>query len=182
MPLCCLQVLSKSIYFPFPNCTDVQAQTLPVILKGGDTLAQAKTGTGKTLAFMLPTIQNLLANPVRKGQIGALIISPTRELAAQIATATEPCIANLNMKVQIATGGTNQNSEAKRLMGGQCQILVATPGRLLDHLQNGGLRECMQDLKTLVLDEADRLLDSGFKRDIEAVIRYEWSLCNQCIC
>ena len=164
--------LSPLITFPFEYCTDVQAQTLPVILRKGDVLAQAKTGTGKTLAFLLPSIQNLIASPPASGQISALIMSPTRELAAQIALAVQPLLERLpHLKIQTATGGTNPRTELKRLTQERCDILVATPGRLLDHLQNGSLMVHMRDLRVLVLDEADRLLDQGFKHNIESIVK-----------
>ena len=163
-------LLSSSIAIPFETCTDVQAQTLPVILQKGDVLAQAKTGTGKTLAFLLPTIQNLILSPPSQHQISALIIAPTRELAAQIATAGHPLLRNLDFKIQISVGGVNPKSELRRLKEERCDILVATPGRLLDHLQNGGLQDYMRSLRVLVLDEADRLLDQGFHRDLQKIV------------
>jgi ATP-dependent RNA helicase MSS116 len=165
------KLLSPRIRLPFDTCTDVQAQTLPVILQKGDVLAQAKTGTGKTLAFLLPVIQSLVLSPPEKGQIGAIVISPTRELAAQIALAGEPLLKDLPFKIQVATGGTNPRAEIKRLQQQRCDILVATPGRLLDHLANNGLKPHTSQLRNLVLDEADRLLDQGFKQDIEKIVR-----------
>ncbi|KAL7008414.1 hypothetical protein EMMF5_002143 [Cystobasidiomycetes sp. EMM_F5] len=165
-------LLNSSINLPFDTCTDVQAKTLPTILNGGDVLAQAKTGTGKTLAFLIPTIQRLLlskrSRPV--GNVGALILSPTRELAAQIAEAAKPLLRDIpNMEVQISTGGNNVNTELRSLRSKRCDILVATPGRLLDHLKNNGFAANLQGLQALVLDEADRLLDAGFKNDIIAI-------------
>ena len=166
-------LLSPLITFPFATCTDVQAQTLPVILRNEDVLAQAKTGTGKTLAFLLPILQNLISTTPRPGQISALILSPTRELAMQIAAAGQPLLAKLpHLAIQIVVGGVNQAAETRRLQTQRCDILVATPGRLSAQLKEGGLEANMQDLKVLVLDEADRLLDAGFKAVLQDILQH----------
>ncbi|KAK7748684.1 hypothetical protein SLS53_000706 [Cytospora paraplurivora] len=166
-----LQTLTQDMKFEF--MTPVQAATLPTTLSGSDVLAQAKTGTGKTLAFLLPVVQKLIT----KKQSGPrstslLVISPTRELAMQIATEAQTLLQRFpQYKVCTAIGGTNPRGEAKRILNG-CDILVATPGRLQDHLtqEDGAIRAKMQRLQALVLDECDRLLDMGFLRDLKKIV------------
>lgn len=167
------------------HMTAVQAETLPTTLAGKDVLAQAKTGTGKTIAFLLPAIQKLVApqspaaaaarggNP-RQRPISLVVISPTRELAHQIAEEAKALLTRFpRYKVQTAFGGTNANTGLRRILDG-CDILVATPGRLLDYLgqEDGALRDKMQGVNTFVLDEADRLMDMGFLPDIQKIVRY----------
>jgi len=164
--------------FGYEFMTAVQHETLPLILKEDkDCLAKAKTGTGKTLAFMIPTIEKITASMSNKAKnrsdICCLVISPTRELAQQIGTETEKLLSfhkSHLKKVIVCVGGTNKNKDVRGLSG-TTPIVVATPGRLLDHLQNGGLAERMTRLDTLILDEADQLLDMGFRPDIERILR-----------
>lgn len=161
--------------------TPVQAETLPQTLTGSDVLAQAKTGTGKTIAFLLPAIQKLItdsdrtAKPRNVRPVSLLVISPTRELAIQIADEAKRLLQRFpnHNQVQTAVGGTNPKSGLARILKG-CDILVATPGRLLDYLgqPDGALRHKLQGLQTLVLDEADRLMDMGFIVDIRKVVSY----------
>ncbi|KAH8671288.1 DEAD/DEAH box helicase [Xylariales sp. PMI_506] len=162
----------------FDHMTPVQAATIHQLLaERKDMLAQAKTGTGKTLAFLLPAIQTLIRQQRAPGkQISLLVISPTRELALQIAKEATTLLQRLpQYKVCTAIGGTNKRSEETRILKG-CDILVGTPGRLLDHFmaEDGGysdVHEMLQVLDTLVLDEADRLLDMGFLPDLTKIIR-----------
>ena len=164
--------------FRYEYMTAVQSETLPLILKENkDCLAKAKTGTGKTLAFMIPTIEKIVKSMLNKGKqrsdICCLVVSPTRELASQIGTETEKLLTfhkNHLQKVVVCVGGTNKNKDVRSLSG-TTPIVVATPGRLLDHLQNGGLAERMTRLDTLIFDEADQLLDMGFRPDIERILR-----------
>ncbi|CAN8104650.1 unnamed protein product [Discula destructiva] len=160
--------------------TTVQAETLPHTLTGHDVLAQAKTGTGKTLAFLIPAIQTLIndraraALPPRDRPVSLLVISPTRELASQIADEAKRLLTHFpEYTVQVAFGGTNPKSGLNNTLK-KCDILVATPGRLLDYLgqPDGALVAKMQGVQTLVLDEADRLMDMGFLPDIQKVVRY----------
>lgn len=156
----------------FEYMTPVQAATLPLLLSGRDVLAQAKTGTGKTVAFLLPVIQKLVHNtdPMRLPCL--LVISPTRELALQIAEEAKQLLQRFpKFRVCTAIGGTNMRTETSRIRAG-CDILVATPGRLQDHLtqEDGVIRGMMQSLQSLVLDECDRLLDMGFLRDLKNII------------
>lgn len=139
-----------------------------------DCLVQAKTGTGKTAAFLLPAIQNLLSGnmpPPRK--VGILVICPTRELALQIAKECESITSRLPKKMECHTafGGTQRASNLKRFTEGNPVILVATPGRLGDILSEEQVRERFTHLKTLVLDEADRMLDAGFAPDILKILK-----------
>lgn len=142
-------------------------------------LAQAKTGTGKTLAFLIPAIQRLcsLPRPPQQTSISVLVLSPTRELALQIEKEALMLLKNLsgNIGVQHVVGGTNITSERKRLLRDRKDLLIATPGRLLDHLENGGegldLKTCFRDLRVLVLDEADRMLDMGFRASLEKIMK-----------
>ncbi|PWY99819.1 DEAD-domain-containing protein [Testicularia cyperi] len=164
---------------PFPTMSAVQAATLSTALSGRDVLAQAKTGTGKTLAFLIPAIQNLCALPRAPSQssISVLVLSPTRELALQIEKEAEMLLANLKgiFGVQHVVGGTNINAERKRLQRERKDLLIATPGRLLDHLSNDSpgldLKQACNNLKVLVLDEADRMLDMGFRNELEKILR-----------
>lgn len=163
------------------NMTPVQAETLPHTLTGSDVLAQAKTGTGKTIAFLLPAIQKLVTDtdrlslPLNSRPISLLVISPTRELAIQIGDEAKRLLAKFpdHNEVQVAYGGTNPTAGYNKILKG-CDILVATPGRLLDYLgsPDGGLLKKLQDVQTLVLDEADRLMDMGFISDIKKVVKY----------
>jgi ATP-dependent RNA helicase MSS116 len=168
--------------FQYEFMTEVQAQTLPVILDSKhqiDVLAKAKTGTGKTLGFLIPAVEQLLFsmknNPKSKNSLGCLVISPTRELAYQIAKEGEKLLTfhtNPKLSVACTVGGTNVGKDRSTLKRG-VNILVATPGRLLDHLQNSELKLTSQiaNLQVLILDEADCLLDMGFRPDIERILK-----------
>ncbi|CAN6444388.1 unnamed protein product [Victoria cruziana] len=161
----------------YDKMTVVQEATLPVILKGKDVLAKAKTGTGKTVAFLLPAIELVeKLPPVGRDQkrppINVLIICPTRELANQAAAEASKLLKyHPSVGVQVVIGGTRLPLEQKRMQANPCQILVATPGRLKDHIENTpGFATRLLGVKMLVLDEADHLLDMGFRRDIERII------------
>ncbi|KAL5062408.1 hypothetical protein RYX36_024145 [Vicia faba] len=161
----------------YEKMTLVQEATLPVILKGKDVLAKAKTGTGKTVAFLLPSIELVVKSPpIDRGQkrtpILILVICPTRELACQAAAeATKLLKYHPTIGAQVVIGGTNLSSEQKHMQSNPCQILVATPGRLRDHIDNtAGFASRLMGVKALVLDEADHLLDMGFRKDIEKII------------
>lgn len=149
--------------------TPVQRQAIPVILGGRDILAGAQTGTGKTAGFTLPLLQRLHARkPVgRNRPVRALILTPTRELAAQVAESVTTYGKYLPLKSTVVFGGVNINPQIDRLRRG-VDILIATPGRLLDHI--GQKTVDLSKLEILVLDEADRMLDMGFIRDIRRII------------
>ncbi|KAI0506871.1 ATP-dependent RNA helicase MSS116 [Xylaria bambusicola] len=158
----------------FEHMTPVQAATIrPILTERSDILAQAKTGTGKTVAFLLPALQNLVNRNVTPGSaVSLLVITPTRELALQIAAEAEALLQRLpQYKVCIAIGGTNKDAEERRILRG-CDILIGTPGRLFDHLGGDGspVVEKLQQLDTLVLDEADRLLDMGFLPSLKQIV------------
>jgi ATP-dependent RNA helicase RhlE len=150
--------------------TPIQAQVLPAILRGHDVLAQAPTGSGKTAAFLLPLLQRLLSVPgvqdERPRRLRAVVLAPTRELAVQIGAAAQALAPQL--KSLVTVGGLSINPQMMALRGG-VQLLVATPGRLLDLNRNNALR--LNDLELLVLDEADRLLDLGFAEEIQRVLK-----------
>ncbi|MQM05796.1 hypothetical protein Taro_038609 [Colocasia esculenta] len=161
----------------YERMTMVQEATLPVILKGKDVLAKAKTGTGKTVAFLLPAIEVITKLlPVDRDQkrppIDVLVICPTRELANQAAKEANTLLKfHPAIGVQVVIGGTRLALEQKNMQANPCQILVATPGRLRDHIENTpGFATRLKGVKVLVLDEADHLLDMGFRKDIENII------------
>ena len=135
-------------------------------------LVQAKTGTGKTTAFLLPAIQNAIIEPPANGHLAVLILSPTRELAVQIAAEATRLVSRLRtpLPVHTAYGGTGKTSTLSRFRTGNPKILVATPGRLNDYLSEVDVRERFLGMKTLVLDEADRMLDAGFLPDILKIL------------
>jgi ATP-dependent RNA helicase RhlE len=151
--------------------TPIQAQVIPHGLAGRDVLGIAQTGTGKTAAFALPMLERLAAHPERapKGSCRALVLAPTRELAAQIAESFRVYGRNLRMSVAAIFGGVGMGGQIQRLAGG-VDIVVATPGRLLDHLQQRTLR--LDAVRIFALDEADRMLDMGFVRDIRRIVPY----------
>lgn len=151
--------------------TPIQQQAIPFILKGRDLLGCAQTGTGKTAAFAIPMLQ-LLAKPTSmesRGQrpIRALILTPTRELAIQIQDSFNAYGRHLRLKNLVVFGGVNQNPQVDALRRG-VDILVATPGRLLDLMSQGHIR--LNEIELFVLDEADRMLDMGFVHDVKRVI------------
>jgi len=141
--------------------TPIQAQSIPALLDGRDLLGIAQTGTGKTAAFALPILHRLFAGSARSvpGQCRALVLAPTRELAAQIAESFKAYGRHLKPVVVLVVGGVGMRQQARQLAAG-CDVLVATPGRLLDHLQGGAIR--LNKAETVVLDEADHMLDLGF--------------------
>jgi ATP-dependent RNA helicase RhlE len=151
--------------------TPIQAQAIPAVLGGGDLLAGAQTGTGKTAGFTLPILQRLAtraaAPAAARRQIRALILTPTRELAAQVEESVRTYGKYLKLNSTVIFGGVGINPQIKLLKDG-VDILVATPGRLLDHMQQGTVN--LAQVEILVLDEADRMLDMGFIRDIKRVL------------
>ena len=149
--------------------TPVQQQSIPPLLEGRDVLGVAQTGTGKTAAFALPVLQIMnRKKPQGKRFIRALILSPTRELAAQIDERFAAYSEHMDLRHRVIFGGVNQNPQVRALQKG-LDILVATPGRLLDLIGQGHID--ITRVEFFVLDEADRMLDMGFIRDIEKVIK-----------
>jgi len=149
--------------------TPVQRQAIPVILAGRDVLAGAQTGTGKTAGFTLPLLQRLSAVPPsgKRRHVRALVLTPTRELAAQVGASVAVYGKHLPLKCAQIFGGVNINPQIATLQRG-VDILVATPGRLLDHVGQKTLD--LSQVEILVLDEADRMLDMGFIRDIRRIL------------
>jgi ATP-dependent RNA helicase RhlE len=148
--------------------TPIQSQAIPAVLKGGDLMAGAQTGTGKTAGFTLPVLQRLSggARPSAR-TVRALVLTPTRELAAQVEESVRTYGKYLKLSSAVIFGGVNINPQIQQLQRG-VDILVATPGRLLDLLQQGAVD--LKHVEILVLDEADRMLDMGFIRDIRRVL------------
>jgi ATP-dependent RNA helicase RhlE len=148
--------------------TPIQKKAIPEVLKGGDVLAGAKTGTGKTAAFALPILQRLEQDKTNTRLPRALILTPTRELAAQVENDFKAYGRFLSLRTAVIFGGVNINPQIQQFQKG-VDILVATPGRLLDHLGRKTLN--LSQVSFLVLDEADRMLDMGFINDIRKVIK-----------
>jgi len=161
-----LKAVSKKGYeTPSP----IQAKAIPPVLEGKDVLASAQTGTGKTAGFTLPVLHLLSENPKQKFRpIRALVLTPTRELAAQVYANVRAYSEFLNIRSAVIFGGVNQKPQVATIRKG-VDILVATPGRLLD-LQNQGLLS-LKRVEIFVLDEADRMLDMGFLRDMERIMK-----------
>ena len=149
--------------------TPIQSQAIPAVLRGGDLMAGAQTGTGKTAGFTLPILQRLMAapNPETRGKIRVLVLVPTRELAAQVEESVRQYGKYTKVSSLVVFGGVSINPQISGLRR-QVDILVATPGRLLDHL--GQKTVNLSGVETLVLDEADRMLDMGFIRDIKKIL------------
>lgn len=154
----------------FKRMTEIQAKTIPHLLEGKDVVAAAKTGSGKTLAFLIPAVELLykLKFMPRNGT-GALVIAPTRELAMQTFGVLQELLSGQNQTLGLIMGGTNRQSEAGKLAKG-VNFLVATPGRLLDHLQNSS-EFVYKNLQCLIIDEADRILDIGFEEEMKQILR-----------
>ena len=152
----------------YDTATPVQEQVIPLILGGKDVLASAQTGTGKTAGFALPLLQKLQYSNNKSHQIKGLILTPTRELAAQVAESVREYGSYLRFRTLVIYGGVSMNTQIKKLNQG-VDIVVATPGRLLDHLQRRTLK--LNAVEMFVLDEADRMLDMGFITDIRKIIK-----------
>ncbi len=150
--------------------TPIQAQAIPLVLAGRDVQGIAQTGTGKTAAFALPILQRLAANPrpPQRGTTRCLVLSPTRELASQIADSFRAYGKHMPLRVAVMFGGVPKPRQAKQMAGG-VDVLVATPGRLIDHMQDRAVR--LDQVEILVLDEADHMLDLGFIVPIRRIVR-----------
>jgi superfamily II DNA/RNA helicase len=152
----------------FQNPTPIQAYAIPVVLQGRDLLASAQTGTGKTAAFVLPALHRLL-DPSFRGETGPqiVVLVPTRELAMQVAEETKKFSKYMSRVKTVCIYGGVPYPIQKRALAGKYEILVATPGRLIDHMNSG--RIDFSNVKMLVLDEADRMLDMGFVEAVEQI-------------
>jgi len=153
----------------YSQATPIQLQAIPTVLTGRDLLGIAQTGTGKTAAFMLPSLDRLAANraQLRPGQVRMLVLAPTRELASQIAASAEGYGKFMRLSVGVIFGGV-PNSKSVRTVARGLDVLVATPGRLLDLVDQRALSLC--DLEILVLDEADQMLDLGFIHALKRIV------------
>lgn len=164
--------LSENILKAIADCgyttpTPIQTQAIPIVLMGRDVVGLAQTGTGKTAGFTLPMIEILAGGRAKARMPRSLILSPTRELAAQIAENFDTYGKYVKLTKALLTGGTSMDEQIKLLDRG-VDVLIATPGRLLDLFERG--RILMSDIKILVIDEADRMLDMGFIPDIEKIV------------
>jgi ATP-dependent RNA helicase RhlE len=157
-------VAAKGYTSPSP----IQLQCIPAVLEGRDVMAAAQTGTGKTAGFTLPMLERLRHGPhARQGVVRSLVLTPTRELAAQVGESVTAYGRFLDLRSDVVFGGVSANPQIERLRRGT-DVLVATPGRLMDLQQQGALR--LDRVEILVLDEADRMLDMGFIRDIRRIL------------
>ncbi len=151
----------ETLKFTIP--TPIQQKAIPIAIEGKDVIGIAQTGTGKTLAFGIPMLQRLAQ---QKGR--GLILVPTRELAIQVNTALQPFTHALKMSSAVVIGGESMRAQISALSR-NCRIIIATPGRLLDHIQQRHVR--LDDVQVLILDEADRMLDMGFLPDIQRILK-----------
>ncbi|MBA6415346.1 DEAD/DEAH box helicase [Colwellia sp. 6M3] len=147
--------------------TPIQQQAIPAILANKDIMAGAQTGTGKTAAFALPILQRLSANIPAQRPIRALVLTPTRELAQQVYKSFVSYAENTELNIAVAYGGVSIKPQIEAIEKG-ADVLIATPGRLLDHIINGSV--LLIHLETIVFDEADRMLDMGFKDEIDRIL------------
>ena len=157
-----INILKKS---GIVNPTPIQEKAIPSIKNKYDVIGEAATGTGKTLAFLIPLIENI---SVKDNSLQALIVSPTRELAIQITNEAKKLTENTNINVLNIYGGKDIGSQLKKLSN-NVHIVIATPGRLLDHLKRNTIK--LNKLKAIVLDEADQMLFMGFKNEIEVIMK-----------
>lgn len=166
-------LLSSILAAGYSTPTPIQAQALPVVMQGRDVMGAAQTGTGKTAAFSLPILHRLMpfatnsASPARH-PVRALILTPTRELADQVGESVKLYCKNTPLRSAVVFGGVDINAQRDELRRG-CEILIATPGRLLDHIEQKNVS--LSQVGILVLDEADRMLDMGFLPDLDRIVR-----------
>jgi ATP-dependent RNA helicase RhlB len=157
----------------FTECTPIQAQTLPLALQGKDVAGQAQTGTGKTAAFLIATFNHLLRNPLPEdspanGNPRAIILAPTRELALQIHADCGSLGSATKLRCQVVFGGADYDKQRDKLESG-VDVLIGTPGRFIDYFKQGVFN--LKSVQVMVLDEADRMFDLGFIKDIRYVMR-----------
>ncbi|MGF1680008.1 DEAD/DEAH box helicase [Photobacterium minamisatsumaniensis] len=166
----CAPILKAVANQGYETPSAIQAQAIPAVLEGKDVMAAAQTGTGKTAGFTLPILERLSKGPkVRANQVRALILTPTRELAAQVGENVATYSKHLPLSSAVVFGGVKVNPQMMRMRQG-ADVLVATPGRLLDLYNQKAIK--FNQLEVLVLDEADRMLDMGFIRDIKKILAF----------
>ena len=151
----------------YEETTPIQTQAMPVGLQGRDIVGCAQTGTGKTLAFVLPALEHLLRNPSKTRNPRVLVLAPTRELVVQVAGEARKLAAQTSLRTAAIYGGAGMQKQTDGLRRG-VDMIIATPGRLMDHMRRRTVS--LQDLEILVLDEADRMLDMGFLPDIKQIV------------
>ena len=153
----------------YETATEIQAQSIPIALKGEDIIGSAKTGSGKSLAFLIPTINYILSNP-KQNFIQSLIITPTRELAMQLYDLAKILMNDNGTSCVLIIGGGNRKKESEKLTSGDAKIIIATPGRLIDHMLNTKNFE-YNFIKMLIIDEADKILKIGFEEELKEIIK-----------
>jgi ATP-dependent RNA helicase RhlE len=161
------QILAGVDALGFDTPTPVQAQAIPVVLEGRDVVASAQTGTGKTAAFALPALQLIQGQKAASKEPLALVVTPTRELAAQIDNVVSVVCKETGQRAVIVMGGAKFDKQIAQLEKG-CDLLVATPGRLLDLMEHNHVS--LSKVQVLVLDEADRMLDMGFWPSVRRIM------------
>ncbi|MEH6551437.1 MAG: ATP-dependent RNA helicase RhlB [Pseudomonadales bacterium] len=168
-----LEVMHAIADLKFEYCSPIQAEIMPHTLDGHDAIGKAQTGTGKTAAFLITVINDLLNNPVTEeryaGEPRALVIAPTRELVMQIGEDARKLCKYLDLKTSVLIGGMDYNKQLSKIENEVVDIVVATPGRLLDFQRRGDLH--LDQVEVMVLDEADRMLDMGFIPQVKQIIR-----------
>src|SRR4029453_6458571 len=158
----------------YTRMTPIQAKAIPVVLEGRDVLGAAQTGTGKTAAFSLPLLQKMLrhqnssVSPARH-PVRALVLAPTRELADQVAANVKAYAQHTQLRSTVVFGGIDMKPQTEELRRG-VEVLIATPGRLLDHIESKNA--VLNQVEYVVLDEADRMLDIGFLPDLQRILSY----------
>ena len=162
-------ILETLTQLGYETATEVQAKSIPILLNGEDIIGSAKTGSGKSLAFLIPAAEVLLKNMNSEG-IQVLVLSPTRELAMQLFNVAKDLLRDNGTICSIVIGGGKRKQESDALKSGNVKLLVATPGRLLDHMANTkGFK--YDNIKVLVIDEADKILNIGFEEELKEILR-----------
>ena len=149
--------------------TEIQAKSIPIALKGEDIIGSAKTGSGKSLAFLIPTVEYILNHPKNEG-IQALVITPTRELALQLYDLAKILMNDNCTSCVLVIGGGNRKKEAEKLSSNEARIIICTPGRLIDHMVNTKKFD-YNNIKILIIDEADKILKIGFEEELTEIIK-----------
>ena len=149
--------------------TEIQVKSIPIALKGEDIIGSAKTGSGKSLAFLIPTVEYILNHPKNEG-IQALVITPTRELALQLYDLAKILMNDNGTSCVLVIGGGNRKKEAEKLSSNEARIIICTPGRLIDHMVNTKKFD-YNNIKILIIDEADKILKIGFEEELTEIIK-----------
>ena len=153
----------------YETATEIQAKSIPIALKGEDIIGSAKTGSGKSLAFLIPTVEYILNHPKNEG-IQSLVITPTRELALQLYDLAKSLMNDNGTTCVLVIGGGNRKKEAEKLSSSEARIIICTPGRLIDHMVNTK-KFNYNNIKILIIDEADKILKIGFEEELTEIIK-----------